>query len=187
MVRTEKRMAEEGLEGCGGEASGPQLSCQQQQQQQHSAVRQIARGQLRAALPYDHKNSVAFNFGAQWSCFWFPWGLGVWWESSLKCSLSVKWIAAFPGLNCPHQLKALPVMKIHPLFVSRKKDNNSAGFGLHFIEHQPSLFLRTSLMWSTEGCSGAGGCWGKVLGKEGQKGAQGSPPYPLRARRFPKR
>lgn len=86
----------------------------------------------------------------------------------LRSSPSMKWISAFPGLNCPHQLKALPVMKIHPLFLSGKKDNNSAKSSLHFIEYQPCLFPRTSDV-EHEGCSEAGGCW-KGLKNQGPKG-----------------
>lgn len=64
-------------------------------------------------------------------------------------------------------------MKIHPLFLSRKKDNNSASFSLHFIEHQLSLFPRTSLMWSRRLLVGWGwgdrGCWEKVWGTKGPR------------------
>lgn len=96
-------MAKKGLEVC-GEVSGSQLSCQQQQQ--HSTVGQITWSHLGAALPYYHKDAMVFIIGYSGHVFGSStaWVFG---ESSLKSSLSVKWIAAFPGLNCPHQLKAL--------------------------------------------------------------------------------
>lgn len=76
------------------------------QQQQHFTVGQITWGHLGATLPYYHENAPDFIIGNSDHAFGSSraWVFG---ESSLKSSLSVKWIAAFPGLNCPHQLKAL--------------------------------------------------------------------------------
>ena len=75
----------------------------------------------------------------------------------------------------------LPVMKIHPLFLSRKKDNNSASFRSHFIEHQPSLFLRTSLIRSIETEGGGGGVWGGGRGRDIQESSRG-----MKGKREPK-
>lgn len=82
-------------------------------------------------------------------------------------------------------------MKIHPLFLSRKKDNNSASFSLHFIGHQTSAQLVSKDISEviTESYWGGGGCWGcrgKVRGNKEQNGDQGWPPNLLRVQRFPK-
>lgn len=63
----------------------------------------------------------------------------------LGSSPRMKWIAAFPELNCPHQLKALPVMEMHPPFLSGKKKggNNSVNSSLCVTDAQPRLFPRT--------------------------------------------
>lgn len=68
--------------------------------------REITQGHLGATLPYYHENPLDFIIGNSDHVFGSS-GAWVFGESSLKSSLSVKWIAAFPGLNCPHQLKAL--------------------------------------------------------------------------------
>lgn len=103
-----------------------------------------------------HKNAMAFYGWAPQPDFWLLRCL-VLLRFILRSSPSMKWISAFPGLNCPHQLKALPVMKIHPLFLSGKKDNSSAKSSFHFIGYQPRLFPRTSDV-KHKGCWEAGGC-----------------------------
>lgn len=103
-----------------------------------------------------HKNAMAFYGWAPQPDFWLLQCL-VLLRFILRSSPSMKWISAFPGLNCPHQLKALPVMKIHPLFLSGKKDNSSAKSSFHFIGYQPRLFPRTSDV-KHKGCWEAGGC-----------------------------
>lgn len=73
-----------------------------------------------AALLYYHKKCHDIQGRAPWPDFWlFQYLVLV--RFILSSPLSMKWIAAFPELNCPHQLKALPVMKIHPLLFIRKK------------------------------------------------------------------
>lgn len=113
------------------------------------------RKQPTAFLRY-HKNAMAFYGWAPQPDFWLLQCL-VLLRFILRSSPSMKWISAFPGLNCPHQLKALPVMKIHPLFLSGKKDNSSAKSSFHFIGYQPRLFPRTSDV-KHKGCWEAGGC-----------------------------
>lgn len=163
---------------CPWDGRKPAAGQQQSTWEQGPRPTRRAAGNSWSALLHYHKNAIAFYGWAPWPDFWLLQCL-VLVRFILRSSPKMKWIAAFPGLNCLHQLKALPVMKIHPLFLSEKRIITQPSLACILLNISLACF-QGHLMWSMK----AAGGWGllkKSLKNQGSRDTKAAVSVPQSA------